>query len=91
MPGSPEICLKPKRLTLNTWQFKTSTTKENCRLLYGIYRYIFQRHIQNPVKYLRRSFFGKIANEYKLLANYICKKAPSWMFDRVLNTSMKFM
>ena len=47
--------------------------------------------IQNPVKHPRRSFFGKIADEYKPLANYICKKTPSCMFDRVLNTSMKFM
>ena len=84
MPGSP-------RLTLNTRQFKDSTPKENCKLPDGIYRYIVQRRIHNPVKYLRRSFSGKIANEYKPLANYISKKAPFWMFDRVLNISMKFM
>ena len=46
---------------------------------------IVQRLIQNSEKHLRRSFFGKIANEYKPLANYICEKAPSWMFDRVFN------
>ena len=92
MPGSPEICLKPTRLTLNTRQFKKGTPNENCRLWYGIYRYIVQRRIQNPVKHLRRGFFGKIANdEYKLLSDYIYKKNPSWMFDRVLNRSMKFM
>ena len=28
----------------------------------------------------------------KVLSDYICKKTPwSWMFDRVLNMSMKFM
>ena len=32
IPGSPEICLKPTRLTLNTRQFKKGTPKENCRL-----------------------------------------------------------
>ena len=32
--------------------------------------------------------FGKIANECKLLANYICKMAPFWTFDRILNPSM---
>ena len=44
--------------------------------------------IQNPIKHLRQVFFGKIANEHKLLSDYICKKTPLWMFDRVLNTSM---
>ena len=63
-------------LTLNTRQFKKTIPKKNCRL-YGIYSYIIQRCIQNPVKHLTRSFFGKIVNEYKLLANYICKKALS--------------
>ena len=87
MPGSPEICLKPTRLTLNTRQFKKGTPKENCRLWYGIYRYIVQRRVQNPVKHLRRDFFGKTANQSKLLSDYICKKTPSWMFDRVVNTS----
>ena len=91
MPGSPEICLKLIRLTLNTRQFKKSTPKENCRLRYGIYRYIVQSRIQNPVKHLRRRFFGKMANEYKLLANYICKNASSWLFGRVLNASIRFM
>ena len=66
----------PFPLTLNTRQFKKTIPKKNCRL-YGIYSYIIQRCIQNPVKHLRRSFFGKIVNEYKLLANYICKKALS--------------
>ena len=49
------------------------------------------RCIQKPVKHLRRSFFTKKPNQYKLLANYICKKAPCWMFDKDLNTSMKFI
>ena len=66
----------PFLLTLNTRQFKKTIPKENCRL-YGSYSYIIQRRIQNPVKHLRLSFFGKIVNEYKLWANYICKKAPS--------------
>ena len=57
----------------------------------GTYRYIVQRRLQNPIKHLRQSFSGEIANEYKLLAIYICKKVPSWMFDRVLNPLMKFM
>ena len=91
MPGSPEICVKPTRLTLNTRQFKKGTPKENCRLWYGIYRYIVQTCVQNPVKHLRRIFFGKIANDYKLFSDYTCEKTPSWMFDRVLNTYMKFM
>ena len=37
---------------------------------YSFYRYIVQRCIQSPVEHLKRSFFGKIANDYKLLANY---------------------
>ena len=32
-----------------------------------------------------------VVYDYKLFANYFCKKAPSWMLDRVLNRSMKFM
>ena len=91
MSDSPEICLKPTRLTLNTPPFKKATPKENCRLSYGIYKYIVQRRIQKPAKSLTRGFFGKIASEYKLLSDYICKKTPSWMFDRVFNMSMKFM
>ena len=84
MPGSPEICLKPTRLTLNTWHSKRE-------LGYGIYRYIIQGRIQNLVKHFRWDFFGKIANEHKLLSDNICKKIALWIFDRVVNTSMKFM
>ena len=66
--------IKNSGQALNTPQFKKSTPKENCRLWYGIHRYIIQRHIQNPIKHLRRSFFAKIAKEYKLLPNYILQK-----------------
>ena len=52
---------------------------------------VVQKRTQNSVKHLRRSFFGKIVYDYKPLANYFCKKAPSWMLDRILNRSMKFM
>ena len=66
------------------------TSKERCSL-YVNYRYIAQRCIQNTVKQLRRSFFWTLVYEYKPLGNYFCKKSPSWVFERVLIMSMKFM
>ena len=50
----------------------------------------FRDTFKTPSNIQNRAF-GKNSYEYKLLANYFCKKAPPWMFGRVLNTSAKFM
>ena len=50
----------------------------------------FRDTFKTPSNIQNRAF-GKKSDEYKPLANYFCKKAPPWMFGRVLNTSVKFM
>ena len=46
------------------------------------------RLIQNPVKHLEWIAFAKIINGQKPF-NCFRKKAPSWMFNQVLNTPLK--
>ena len=46
------------------------------------------RPIQNPVEHLRWSAFAKIINGQKPLTAF-AKKAPSWMFNWILNTPLK--
>ena len=46
-----------------------------------------QRRIQNPVKYQRWNFLAKIVNGLKPLTN--SQKAPSNMFDWILNTPLE--
>ena len=48
-------------------------------------RLMNQRHISNPVKRFQGIFFAKVVKNYPLL-NIFAKKAPSSMFDLVLNT-----
>ena len=52
-------------------------------LITAISQNSFQKHIQNPVEYLRWSFFAKIVK-----VNCFRKSTPSQMFDWVLNTSL---
>ena len=43
--------------------------------------------IWNPVEHLRWSFFW--GNSRRLQAvGYFCRRAPSWMFDRILNATL---
>ena len=86
MPGSPEICLKPTRLTLNTRQLKKSTPKENCGLWYGIYRYIVQKRIQNSqfVIFKPSSYYFEETIGFDANTSFACEKKPSWYNKRIL-------
>ena len=44
-----------------------------------------RRHICNPVKHLQWSFF---ADQRLQAVDYFDKRAPLWMFDRILNATL---
>ena len=47
-----------------------------------------RRHLWNPIKYLWWNFFAEIVNILRPLAVSRCWRAPSWMFNRILNVTL---
>ena len=52
-----------------------------------IYRTYSRRNILNRVENMRWSTFAEIINVLKVVC-YFRRRAPSWMFDRVLNVTL---